>query len=217
MKQQIYFVQRADGLIKIGYSATFGNRLAQLRKSHEGLVVLKVINGDRRKEREIHYQFEAAHEYGEWFRPEGWMMDVIESITDGETITFSKTPEQLAWAEHEKSVAQTACDTAKRLYALSYRPVIDNQETTVDRISKKHGIPSWPFKHLLSGRCNTPSAALVDRVRKAIRAEQEERLSLLNSEIEDLKSTEDTDDLLAFPDQIEALRSRLTEIRARLQ
>lgn len=217
MTPQIYFIQRADGLIKIGYSSNFDNRLAQLKKSHEGLVVLKVINGDRQKERETHYQFEAAHEYGEWFRPEQWVLDAIASITDGAAITFRKTPSQIAWGDHEKQIAEEAFADAKKLYALFYRPTLDNQESTVARICEAHGLPPWPFKHLLSGRCNLPTAALVNRVRKAIRAEHEARIASLNVELEVLRAAEEPDPLVGMLDKIELMRGRLHEVRSRLQ
>jgi hypothetical protein len=65
----IYYVRRDDGLIKIGTSTVFRNRLSQLRMQYGELDVLLVHRGDRDDERELHGQFRIWRERGEWFHP----------------------------------------------------------------------------------------------------------------------------------------------------
>ena len=65
----IYYVRRADGLIKIGTSTVFRNRLSQLRVLHGELDVLVTHRGDRGDERELHSQFQIWRAQGEWFHP----------------------------------------------------------------------------------------------------------------------------------------------------
>lgn len=57
----VYFLQRADGDIKIGTSHTwrFHSRLRQLAKQHGELTLLGVVEGSRAKERELHMRFTA--------------------------------------------------------------------------------------------------------------------------------------------------------------
>lgn len=214
---QIYFVQRADGLIKIGYSSSLDNRITQLRKSHEGLEVLKVINGDRRLERELHYQFQSCQEYGEWFRPDPILLDAIAKMDAGRRVTFKKSESQEAWKAYEASIAAEVLADANRLYAMFFRPSMDNQESVVRRISEKHGIPEWPLRHLLSGRCAIPSAALAKRIRQAIVSESEARIASLKAELEDLSKPEDFEAELSILDRVDALKGRLREARGRLQ
>lgn len=215
-KRQIYFIQRADGLIKIGYSSNLASRLDQIRKSHGDVVVLKVINGDQRREREIHYQFDQHREYGEWFRPDTAVVDAINAIHDGSQITFRKSQSRKTWEEYERSIAADVLANAKRLYSLFYVPGRDNQESTIARICDRHGIPVWPFKHLLSGRCDKPTAALSDRIRSAIKAEHEQRIEQLKLELASLAAVDDSPeaDLLG---EIDALKEKHVQIRTNLQ
>ena len=217
-KHQIYFIQREDGLIKIGQSSDLETRLAQLRKSHGEIAVLKVINGDGRRERAVHYQFQQYNEYGEWFRPDPELVEAIAAIHDGSTITFRKSPERQAWADHEAEVAERLVADAKRLYSIFYRPGLDNQESTVARLCAKHTSPVWPFKHLLSGRCDKPSAALAERIRSAITAENIERRDFLVGEIDRLRTelSESVDDTEIL-DAVDALRAKHKEVMRTLQ
>lgn len=65
----VYYVQRADQLIKIGYTARLGNRLTQLRREHGPLDVLATHLGGKDAEQAMHRTFNTDRVTGEWFRP----------------------------------------------------------------------------------------------------------------------------------------------------
>lgn len=67
----VYFARAGlDGPIKIGFSARFKTRIAQLRtSSFHDIVLLATISGSLQTEHELHQRFAAAHIRGEWFHP----------------------------------------------------------------------------------------------------------------------------------------------------
>ena len=68
--QGIYFVQARSGskLIKIGYSFNADRRIRDLQVgSPEPLLVLGVIPGTRKDERDWHERFHYLRQHGEWF------------------------------------------------------------------------------------------------------------------------------------------------------
>lgn len=75
----VYFVQfvgqsgNENGLVKIGYTMQFSNRLYQLVRENnvrsEWLRTINSIPGDRALEASIHAKFDHLREHGEWFQP----------------------------------------------------------------------------------------------------------------------------------------------------
>lgn len=85
----VYFVQpKSGGLIKIGTSLKLSVRLKALAKEAGcPLVVLGVVKGEQRKEKELHHRFAIHRERGEWFRPAPELIRYISRHTrrwDGE-------------------------------------------------------------------------------------------------------------------------------------
>lgn len=76
----VYFLQRSDGLIKIGFSARFRTRLSTLSKEHGDLEVLTTEPGGRGRESELHARFHQARVVGEWFRPTRSLRSYIASL-----------------------------------------------------------------------------------------------------------------------------------------
>lgn len=76
----VYYVQRADGLIKIGFSAVPQARIVTLRREHGPLKVLATHKGGRDAERVQHRRFDHLRVTGEWFRPEPELLAHIERI-----------------------------------------------------------------------------------------------------------------------------------------
>lgn len=65
----IYFVQRADGAIKIGFSDNFQFRFRQLESKNGRLELLGLMDGDLTTESEMHSRFQHLHfDKKEWFR-----------------------------------------------------------------------------------------------------------------------------------------------------
>lgn len=77
-----YFVRRADGLIKIGFSAKPGRRVKSLAREHGTLDVLAIVPCSVAGEFETHQQFADLRAEGEWFRSSPTLLAFIEAIKD---------------------------------------------------------------------------------------------------------------------------------------
>jgi hypothetical protein len=81
-KGRVYFIQQGDeGAIKIGYSTTPEKRLQTLKTaSPYPLRLLKVIEGGKILEKELHLRFAALHIDGEWFNPNPELLEFIQQL-----------------------------------------------------------------------------------------------------------------------------------------
>lgn len=77
MMSVVYFLQRANGDIKIGTTTDFRNRLTALRHVYGELRLLGLMEGDESQERQLHEGFSRYRVDGEFFEPHG---DIIEFI-----------------------------------------------------------------------------------------------------------------------------------------
>lgn len=84
----IYFIQPVSGgLIKIGYAINPQKRLAEIqRMSPATLRILATIEGDRKREAELHRQYASLRIYGEWFRAEKRLLEFIGPIPESGTL-----------------------------------------------------------------------------------------------------------------------------------
>jgi hypothetical protein len=73
----VYFLQRQDGLIKIGRSVNVQKRIVALECSAGPLVLLASIPGGVRVEAKLHERFEEARKFGEWFQPTPGLLALI--------------------------------------------------------------------------------------------------------------------------------------------
>ena len=84
--QTVYFIQQecSDGLIKIGYTSRgVKSRVAALSTGIPyKLTVLKTIEGDLRKEAELHTKFkeDRVNPNREWFYPSNELLEFIDSL-----------------------------------------------------------------------------------------------------------------------------------------
>lgn len=77
----VYFVG-SERHIKIGQAKDIGKRIRDLQTSHaETLQLLAWEDGGQKRERELHQEFAAYRERGEWFRPEGDLREYIARAT----------------------------------------------------------------------------------------------------------------------------------------
>jgi len=210
----IYFVQRADGLIKVGFSDDFENRFDRLSKSHPGLKVIRVIEGDRRREKSFHHALRSHHEYGEWFRPEPEVFDFIENVEDGNSADVQPTRERAAWVRYEIKHSAKCTKAARELYSNCYGMRGDNFSDVSKYIEVTHGIPARVFLRLFQGGMRIPSSALMERVRQAHIHEMKAILEHLLSEIA-VKHRQDemAAEEITFPEQIASLQARLDTLR----
>jgi hypothetical protein len=74
----IYFIQDADGLIKIGTTIRLSQRLKQLNSERkQELKVLGVVDGSYADEAVLHLRFAHSRVLGEWFQPTDELNDFI--------------------------------------------------------------------------------------------------------------------------------------------
>lgn len=77
----VYFIQRADGLVKIGFSYCPKLRLSQLKTQHQcDMALLATTRGARAKEKELHTAFAEDRVAREWFNPSIRLMQYIKSL-----------------------------------------------------------------------------------------------------------------------------------------
>lgn len=77
--QMLYFIQRADGPIKIGVAAHVPGRLKHLQTGSSDLLTLlwSAPQDEHLNERAVHRRFRHLRLEGEWFRAETELLDFI--------------------------------------------------------------------------------------------------------------------------------------------
>lgn len=80
----IYFVQRANGDIKIGKTSNISQRLSQLQTEHGKLHLLGWVEGDIPEEREVQRRFRRHRTELEWFYAHSELLDFIEANANKE-------------------------------------------------------------------------------------------------------------------------------------
>lgn len=80
----VYYVQRTDGLIKIGYTSQLRNRMSALRAEFGPLTQLAVHAGGYKAEQSMHRKFAAHRVRGEWFRPSADLLAHIARIIESQ-------------------------------------------------------------------------------------------------------------------------------------
>jgi hypothetical protein len=68
MVSVVYYLRRADGAVKIGWSVLLPQRQDQLRRRYGPLTLLAWEPGGRAHEQRRHAEFAASRLEGEWFR-----------------------------------------------------------------------------------------------------------------------------------------------------
>lgn len=78
----IYVIlDKLTGFVKIGFSDSPWKRLAQVRVSCAGDLVMRAVTpGDMAAERALHSRFRQHHHRGEWFRVEGELDEWLRSF-----------------------------------------------------------------------------------------------------------------------------------------
>lgn len=79
----VYFAQREDGAVKIGWSADVMRRIGELRKKGRSTVqLLACYPGDKPDEQRLHKTFHGSLIGDEWFRPDEDLMAFIEALRE---------------------------------------------------------------------------------------------------------------------------------------
>lgn len=81
----VYAVLAENGLVKIGSAVDPKQRVRFLQGQSPVVVKLTLLGfipGNQAMERMIHRHLKGHRAHGEWFRPEGKVLDVVEAIQD---------------------------------------------------------------------------------------------------------------------------------------
>lgn len=214
MAGKVYFIQRSDGLIKVGFSSSFSQRFAQLAKSHPGLALLKLIKGDGRREKMIHHQLRKHHEFGEWFRPEREVFDFIASVEDGDYHETLPTARKQQWAKFEEEHAADCQKRARALFQICYGWRAETAVEVYAHIEATYGITQKAFHRIYLGTTKLPSSAVMARISEAYIIEMTLLKEHLLSEIAHLQDTTPDPEELLFGDEILRIRREFDEIRS---
>ena len=105
---KVYFMQREDLLIKIGFSHDASKRSKQLMGANAcDLKILLTMDGGQPLETELHKRFKIDNHHGEWFRPSLELMNFIN-----ENIAKDKVNERAATARWATTSLKIANDGA---------------------------------------------------------------------------------------------------------
>lgn len=212
VKGTVYFLQRGDGLIKIGFTASFDERFATLSKSHPGLRTLKIISGDLRREREIHQALKRHNEYGEWFRPEPAVIDFIAVAENGTYVTRRPTKALKDWARYEESHSAACQQKAKSLFEACSGWRFGRATEVYAYLEATYGLAPRQFQRLYQGETSSPSSALMSRVTEAYIAEMTLLKEHLIAELAALGESGPYPDEFLIADEIARLEGKFTEI-----
>jgi hypothetical protein len=210
---RIYFLKRADGLIKIGTTTDFEVRAAALAVGHGPLEVIRVVNGGPRRERALHTAFKRFWEYGEWFRSErGALEGIIGDLEDGEVVPVDVTEASNEWEAGEANFMATVRERAQELVKLRSDRDLSKTEAAIDALNADHGLSKYFLRHILNGKARTVSAYGYERLMQARRVEMHALLEHLQGEIRALLPTED-DEVLDIGRRLMAIEEALKERR----
>lgn len=165
---KIYFLRRADGLVKIGYTDNLKRRMSSLTRSHGTLEVLRVINGDRRRERQIHHQFVHLNEFGEWFRATDHLIVAIGALEEGPAVAVASSDRKRMWMAGETEMAEKAKEMCVQLIITRAARFGTTNQDAMSAIEDEHGIPFSTMDHLRRGKSITVSAFTFKRLKECL-------------------------------------------------
>jgi hypothetical protein len=140
----IYFVQSADGLIKIGTTSNLERRLSTMRvDSPSELKLLGTLAGGRKIEAALHSRFAEDRKRGEWFAPSSSLLGFISDHA-------TAVPGDLVCLERDPAVDHTAESAVATLGAQIRRARLRRKITASD-LSMRAGISRDTFSRLESG------------------------------------------------------------------
>jgi len=215
---RIYFLQRRDGLVKMGTTSDLEKRIADLTKQHGPLVVLRVINGDQKRELAIHHQFRAYREFGEWFRPaDGVLLGLIDALDDGDSISVAISDARKEWISGELASVDELRATIAAMLEIRGQRHGTKLDASLVALTEQYGFPSNFLRHVYSGRAVTVTAYGHRKVREAYMSEMQEALSFYRAEIARENNSITDAELFEIGDRVAALAAKIQTRKARLK
>lgn len=165
---KVYFLRRSDGLIKIGYTANFESRLRSLTKAHGVLEILRVLNGDRFRERELHGRFVQHNEFGEWFRDSPELRAAIDTEPEGPSSSVKKSEAKKAWREGENESARQATALCRKLLHTRHQRTGLAYYKCAKQIAEAYGFGLNALHNINAGKTSVVTAFMMKRLNEAL-------------------------------------------------
>jgi hypothetical protein len=144
----VYFL-KAQGLIKIGYSANVMRRVESvLSPFAEGGEVLGIIPGDRALEAFMHQKFAAFRTHGEWFTPAEDILRFIAMLDAPSAVEQDKEDDRTLIQMYEDKYIE---DCADCLHALRRGLREDEREDCLPSVARWCGIPLKRLQKIYAG------------------------------------------------------------------
>lgn len=193
-EHKVYVLRRADGLVKIGTTTDMKSRLRALSKAHGPLEVVRLLEGDKRRERQLHHQYRQHRQFGEWFLLTREMLAELAALPDGDVLSVTATEARVAWEDAERAMAVLATRKVGELidYRCARRGTTKAQ--AIDELSKVYSMPVSFLTHLHRRKAATVSAHGLAAIRAALRQEMTEFLAELEAEMAEVEA-DDTEAL----------------------
>lgn len=168
---KVYFLRRHDGLVKIGFTSKFETRLAALTKSHGPLEILRIINGDRRREVHLHCEFAKWHQFGEWFRDSAELREAVANLSDGSVVALTTSEAKRKWREGEELFVDVAKEKVARLISVRQQRTGGTHKDCIKGIEDDYGIPVSYITRIMAGRMITIGAYPMSLIKQGLLTE----------------------------------------------
>lgn len=184
-KDTLYFLQRADGLIKIGITGNLSKRVTLLVRSHGPLKVLKTVVGGRLQEVALHNKLAKHRQFGEWFAAAPEVLAAIEATQDAKD-AGAVTQARKVGDDWERQFVMRAERYVKAcLDARTSRLGPAQNTVRLQEIAADYGISYSALRHIREGRAKSVTAGHLEALRLAAIAEMEATLAVLQAELAD--------------------------------
>lgn len=158
MSSVVYFVQRADGDIKIGCTSDLRKRLQTLCAQYGALTLLGKIEGDKFDEQDLHKAFSAYRRAGrkpnkptEWFAPDNTLLQYIAEYAWKPPIRHSRYAIDLNQKPIPAAPARVNSTARNRLQELLMERYGDIEQVNAARLAESVGVASITAWYGLQG------------------------------------------------------------------
>lgn len=187
---EVYFVQRSDGVIKIGFTMNRAKRFRKLEREHGPLKILRLIKGTFTTERQIQKRFKDCNISGELFSPTDDLMAFIDELEEGQECDFSERADiDDTKACGEMRFVASACDRLEKLMNIRRRRVGGKEPEIRQGLLTDYGINEWTIDRIVGMRARTVTAYVYDSIHKAYIAEMLAYKKELEQEVVDIKES----------------------------
>lgn len=178
----IYFVQRTDGLIKIGITKNLKRRLPQISKAHGPLVVLRSERGGKSEEARLHLRLASFNQFGEWFAP---VPEVLSAVADYVPSEAERPVQAVVPSASEKEHVEKARRHVKS--AVLARQMREGQrriDVRLRDLEATHSISAFTMNRIFLGKAKTITAGLAASLKAMALWEMEETVRVLKADLD---------------------------------